>query len=61
MSDCPSTAVRTVCLSNRVGGRFKTSHFFSFEPVVDVLARGDLGDSQQISGNELDFDGFEVD
>src|ERR1700738_1511097 len=48
MSDCPSTAVRTVCLFNRVGGRFKTSHFFSFEPVVDVLARGDLGDSLQI-------------
>ena len=42
MSDRLSTAVRTVCLSNRVSGRFK---FFSFEPVVDVLARGDLGDS----------------
>jgi hypothetical protein len=30
------------------GGRIKTSHFFSFKPVVDVLARGDLRISRQI-------------
>jgi hypothetical protein len=37
------------------GGRIKTSHFFSFKPVVDVLARGDLRISRQIQRQRIGF------
>src|SRR5271165_3116412 len=46
--DGGSGSVSAVDSKPASGGRIKTSHFFSFKPVGDVLARGDLRISRQI-------------
>ena len=51
----PGAVVSAVDSKPASGGRIKTSHFFSFKPVVDVLARGDLRISRQIQRQRIGF------